>query len=81
MGTHKGLGESMKKSKAQIFVEQSEHLRKMGIFCLGHDKEVHIAYINDEGCCELEERVLAPEQALELAAWLIETFTEKEEKK
>jgi hypothetical protein len=62
------------KTNAQIFVEQSEYLKKISVFWLGHEKEVDIAYINDDGCCELNERVLTPEQALELAAWLVETF-------
>jgi hypothetical protein len=65
------------KSKSQIYVEQSNFLKTIGQLSLNN---VPTAYVDDEGDCYVFDRLLTPDQALQLAAWIIETFTVKEQK-
>ena len=63
------------KSKAQSYVEQSEnYLKSIATLSQG----TATASVDSNGDCILHERILSPQEALELAEWLIETFTEKE---
>lgn len=71
------------KSKAQIFVEQSEFLKNIGRF---RDEsadvgEKDIALVTLNGHCELKPRTITADKAVGLGKWLIETFTEKGELK
>lgn len=76
MGKNKGLGESVNlKSKAQLYVEQANnYLRSIATLSQG----TATASVDNNGGCILHDRILSPQEALELAEWLIETFTEKE---
>jgi hypothetical protein len=72
----KGLGMKKIKSKAEIFVEQTNFLKTIGTF---PQDSRPLASIHSDGDCMLHAGIMTAKQAVDLANWLIETFKKDSE--
>lgn len=69
----------MKKSKAQIYLEECQKLALESGFFLENNNEYSIAAVNeDNGNLILGEEELTPYEALRFGRWIVDMFEERE---